>query len=637
MRKNIKLPMSVQLSLNFESAIWTDKTKNITSAYLRETWATIFHSFERCRKLNTGATATSKRIVIPAPTGTGKTLATCYYASQLEKEVGMLIVTPFISEADEIVKTINYYSEEIKAIAFHNKSDYRTRVEELKEHQVLVITHNQFIGATDRNQNKVGVDRNKIDRLYQYLDGKRSVVVIDEGIETIQETSLEYDDIHHLIALLNSYIGHKNSDKELKLKVEEEVKSLEKFKEIFSISKGKLNDGFEVLLDDGVINKHMEKSSLSLTTTKKLNKSRKLRTFNKLANNKEGRKVAEILKNLETIIDADWVYYSNNDTLHTARDALPEDTATVILDATSSIDYYYQMHSDIEIVGISNKVRSYENVELFITEKQRTGQNELTNKDSVSSYVETIGRLVNSSFDKVAAVAVFTFKPIEERLNKFLDIDENSLIKLDHFGNLNGKNNYRDCNTLYIIGTPFKPEFVTTNTHILSNRGLACFSLEAEVIEERLSIKYSLIAADLIQAINRISCRKVIDGKGNCPNARVYLTMPDNEPLSKTILDAIKKQMPGIKICKWDLTLVQSSRRGPKGKYDKALIDKLNNITNKTSLTSITKEIGLTKKQRENLIKRMKESKSNDLIAKTMEVNNIKLKKVDRMYYLVKQ
>ena len=190
MNGNSKLPKTVLLSLYFEGAVWTDITENVASTYLKQTWAIIFDSFERCKKLNNGVTNTPKRIVIPAPTGTGKTLATCYYASQLEEEVGMLIVTPFISEADEIVKTINYYSEENNAIAFHNQSDYRTRIEELKEHQVLVITHNQFVGATDRNQNEVGVDRSKINKLYQYLNGKRSVVVIDEGIETIQETSL---------------------------------------------------------------------------------------------------------------------------------------------------------------------------------------------------------------------------------------------------------------------------------------------------------------------------------------------------------------------------------------------------------------------------------------------------------------
>ena len=199
------LPVNIKIAKTFERQVWIDEFENTSSPYLVMTWAAIFDAFSKTIRLNSSDTSLSKRIVIPAPTGTGKTQSMCYYASQLDENVGMLIVTSFTKEADKIARDINSYTDEAKAIAFHNKSKHWTKVDELNEHQVLVITHNQFVGATDRKQNETGVDRGKIDKLYQFKDGKRRLVVIDESIDTIQHIDLSRTNIETLQKQVSAY------------------------------------------------------------------------------------------------------------------------------------------------------------------------------------------------------------------------------------------------------------------------------------------------------------------------------------------------------------------------------------------------------------------------------------------------
>jgi hypothetical protein len=38
------------------------------------------------------------------------------------------------------------------------------------------------------------------------------------------------------------------------------------------------------------------------------------------------------------------------------------------------------------------------------------------------------------------------------------------------------------------------------------------------------------LAVSIIQALNRIRCRKVVDAEGNCAPCKAYLFLPDNEP-----------------------------------------------------------------------------------------------------------
>lgn len=62
------------------------------------------------------------------------------------------------------------------------------------------------------------------------------------------------------------------------------------------------------------------------------------------------------------------------------------------------------------------------------------------------------------------------------------------------------------------------------------------------------------LSVSVIQAINRIRCRRVIDDRGNCEQANVYILLP-RDSTGDFLLDAIRQEMPGVKVVDWSFEL----------------------------------------------------------------------------------
>ena len=62
------------------------------------------------------------------------------------------------------------------------------------------------------------------------------------------------------------------------------------------------------------------------------------------------------------------------------------------------------------------------------------------------------------------------------------------------------------------------------------------------------------IAVATIQAINRVRCRRVIDSSGNCEPTDVFLFVPSGAR-GDALVEAIKTEMPGIRVSKWQFGL----------------------------------------------------------------------------------
>jgi Fe-S-cluster formation regulator IscX/YfhJ len=627
----------VQLTKSLIS-LWEGEYKNISSKALELSWSSIATSFNRCTTLNSNGVLPPKRIVVAAPTGSGKTALMVQYASQLDITVGMLIVTSFIDEADKIVKDVNKHSNSDKAIAFHSDSDYWRKDDELKNHQILVITHNQFVGATDRSQNEVGIDRSKIHKLYAYLSRNRDLVVIDESIETIQSVNVEYSDIHQLITHLKGYVDHKDFDEGSSLDPDNDLKLLKRLVKFLDESKQKAGSRSELPIDSSYLIRYLDGCTLTLLASKKLNDNGKLSHGNRDVK----RRIGETINNIKTIMGAEWLYYTIKDeALRTARDTLPDTVSTVILDATSSINHYYNVHSDIEKVDLPSDIRNYQNLELFLSVGQKTGGSDLAKDLNLKAHAQLISNEIDKPFNK-DKIAVFTFSKLEDKVKEILSkSDLDNIIELNHFGNLNGKNEYQNCNTLYIIGTHFMPKYVTTNTHALSLIGhIACFNDDPKTKQERLLLEYTNISANIIQAVNRISCRNVIDSYGNCPPTKVYLTLPDNDNLSRNIVDSIKLQMPHVQIKEWDFVLLQASRRGTKGEFEDLFMKEIKQLTGSIKFSSMVKDLHLngkkiTTKQKEGLRNRLTTPKHNDPIIQVMKECGVRFSN-SKPYNLVK-
>jgi hypothetical protein len=127
--------------------------KMVATAALKEAWA-IFEL--QCRHLiinNASDNPMKPSIVLPLPTGSGKTAGTCVYAAlqadaNAKNEgspVGILIVTRLIKDAERLVENINAIAG--RPVATTSHTDSKLKASEMAGADILVITHAAFMRA----------------------------------------------------------------------------------------------------------------------------------------------------------------------------------------------------------------------------------------------------------------------------------------------------------------------------------------------------------------------------------------------------------------------------------------------------------------------------------------------------------
>jgi hypothetical protein len=116
------------------------------------------------------------------------------------------------------------------------------------------------------------------------------------------------------------------------------------------------------------------------------------------------------------------------------------------------------------------------------------------------------------------------------------------------------------------------------------------------------------MSVSIIQAINRICCRRVIDAEGNCPPADIYILLPQDS-LGVDILDDIRADMPGLREVPWDFELDGRTVRKPRaGTSHAKLIEYMERQPcGPVSLSTIQQYFGLTK----TALKRLRETLNN--------------------------
>jgi hypothetical protein len=476
-----------------------------------------------------------------------------------------------------------------------------------------------FTNAVDSHTSS----RQLINDLYAYGNDKRSVVVIDEAINTIKSDHLSYEAVHELLTSLEGHLKHKDLDIDLKQDIKKEVLLLERLSEVFQKADVLLGGKSKVrcLMSDLMGSINIKDYQLPITT-QLVNQKRLSRVSD------TNTRYSDTINDINSLLGASWSYYAKKNeahgsvtSFHTARSAIPEDMSVVVLDATSNVDHYYKIYPNVVMVDLLTKnVRSYKNVDLYVVKDQKTGQDALCGKD-IKDAVNNILDHVPVEFEE-SKLLIFTFNKLEKALKKTLNQEAFSdRVDIDHFGNLNGKNNYKEHTMLYIFGTFFKPDSVFTDIQALSTRGnVDCFNNTDEVREERKLLRSSNISAELIQAINRISCRSIVDSDGNCQKCSIYLQLPTDKVLAGLIMKCIQKEMPGINVHDWHFDLKKSKKSGGKSKYEEVLLDTLKQLEEGEvkKLSVMTKELSLGNGFVKVLRNRLTNKNSNDSIIKKL-------------------
>lgn len=608
---------------------WTDTLGNTPSKKLKDVWWQMAMAFGRAI-LHHDREAGRVWSVLQPPTGTGKSQGLAVYCALLArlarsprphnpdidprytKPTGVLIVTRLITQADELVHTINQQAGFEAALARHSQSSPSR--EAMAEAQVLVITHAAYQKALDRITR--GEDGNW-DAFSTWRHGARLLTVIDEALDVVDHARVDLDSISVVLGVIPAEIREAFPD---------EVAVLEQLREMLTAIRAEGDEKPEVRRGRFVWNSLFDlPERYDMTPLRRALKAvdfdlMVLRKESRTDRNRIAERVDATLAAVQTMMER-WCYYyrkGRTDTLNSAALIVPEDMAgPVVLDATASQNMLWELFEDrVHILPVPEGARSYRNVTLKVARAGSVGKTRMTAEATVRC-----DRLITHLIDTLPAksrVLIVCHKDVEPYMVGYDHPFE--ALAVGHWGALDGRNDWSDYDTVVVFGLPYRDPIWSSNT-FLAHRGPQDASwFQADdgraykgYKDVRRELEIRQLSVSVVQAINRVRCRRVVDGEGNCPPTTALIVLPTDDT-GERLLAAIHKEMPGIRVESWDLRLERkATRRGRKsGHFDRVLAYMKSVHPGEFSATTIRETLGIPDRSWMALASRLKDRTSEE-------------------------
>jgi hypothetical protein len=489
---------------------------------------------------------------LPLPTGAGKTeaLIVLLATPTIFEHPGALVVTRFKDEADKIARAINTNAGKTIAIAAH--TDSRVNSSDMVASPVLVITHAAYANAL-REAADADVPTT-LGLYHQHHQSQRRWLIVDEAFDWIDAYEVELDElaamsgplsgilppdaIHSLkplFALVQSIIDEQITDRS------DRPLSVEQIGMLHGIDFKALNRALRGLPTDAT---ELWRNTELIRRTKDSQRT----TFKK--------QYLELVERLQTIQRIGWGWISRRGQrtrLHSSRSLLDtKRMCGVILDATAGVDTSYDLlGSNVLILPRPGGVRSYANVRVYLSRPHRVGKEYLI-RHACTDWPAVAARIAERVVpnNKVLVVSHKDARQFIRRCGI-----ECEAFAVTHWGNLDGKNDWRDFDKIVVYGLPYLDDIVPTNAFLAGAsphstgwfEGRRRYGHHADM---KTAIKIGFIAKSLVQAINRGRCRKITDDQGNCGATDVFILLPPGD-IADAVAASIRREMPGSRLIDW--------------------------------------------------------------------------------------
>jgi co-chaperonin GroES (HSP10) len=538
----IKNPINPDAFMKEMSDHWTINLKNTASLKLKAMWKGMAETFNQSIQDSAFEGAEQWKVLQP-PTGSGKTQGLIVYLSMLAKEspeVGALIVVRLKAQADDIVNQINTKVGRSVAIAKH--SGNKVSIVEAEERQILVITHQAYENSlVSYSSGKSSAFQSHM--LFNRFD--RTLVVIDESIDVVKQSQLELEDLRKLIG---------NLPVEAEDKCPEEMDSLNKLEGVLKDARS--NTEAKLLWDE---------QSVLVSVLPLIEYIHSVRWDHKTLKRNDLTAHTDIKSNLiKTLMAADeliagFSWYSKNGqshTLNSAKHILPETISSgVVLDATASQNLVWELLGNkAELIEPVEGLRNYSNVTLRTCRQSGLGKHKMLKSasDRVALLLNDLPKHIPHG-NRVLVVC-------HKGLIPFMDKQTHPFRELSviNWGAIDGRNDWDDYETVVIYGLPYRNPIDSRNLFMavqgpqdsdwLSGKSERSFNGRTNIL---FDIEVGFLTSSIVQAINRIKCRRVVNDKGECEKATILLLLaPDKE--CDAVLSGIKKEMPNMTEAEWD-------------------------------------------------------------------------------------
>jgi len=482
--------------------------------------------------------------VINFPTGLGKTTcminAISYMVNNkdLHPYSGTIILRLYKKDCDETADAINKKVKKSIAYSFHS-GDNKNRIgnEDLSTYPIVVMTHEGFKTLIKNNDleklqcwgNK---RRNRLTKDYNKFYRQR--MIIDEEIKNVRFFEVNIKTINNLENCIMN-LGNNDLYDEF---IDFIIKIKREFLKPYQIKKNKM---FFITLDNIIVPEKLDE--VIYDSKDRIAQESLLSIHNLLAHGGYLRYSDEIEhKSIVTFqyIDINSILFSQ-----------------IALDATSGINHLYKINKDYNVISLP-LIKSYNNtyIKIFdgITGSRKSILDNLE-EGLLDKFVEYIEENITEK-DKV--LIILNKKdyetPIRKRFKDYIYLEN---LFFTYYGLTVGVNEWSECNKLFSLGIPLmddpctpllyflstiendilKPDdFNSLDTTLIPKKGARRF-----IEEEFESIRISQTASMVVQSINRIQCRKYINGQ----TLETYIFLINKD---KEIDNLILKSMPEVNI-----------------------------------------------------------------------------------------
>ena len=179
-------------------------------------------------------------------------------------------------------------------------------------------------------------------------------------------------------------------------------------------------------------------------------------------------------------------------------------------------------------------------------------------------------------------------------------------LHVGHWGAVDGRNDWKDCDTAVIFGLPYIDRVWSTSMFLALQGTQDHDWLETPAWEEHQDVRAIMeqrqLSVSIIQAINRVRCRSVIDAQGRSLPADIYVVLPKNKTGDDILID-IQADMPKLRIVPWAFEMDGPKvRRVRKSSIRDGLLTFMNNrLPGETPLSKVQRELRLSPTQLKNL------------------------------------
>lgn len=447
-----------------------EKLDNVSSDALMQLWQDMGSAFSRAILVGSGSMKGNlgeehQWQILQPPTGTGKTQGACVYAAMVAEQnlglpeggsrTGVLMVTRTIKDADGLAATINKRACFKCAVARH--SENKLPREEMAKHDILVITHQAYLNALeDRVLNK-GEDR--LQDFIDWEEGSRFLTIIDENLEQLVKTyQVSEEDLRLTYATMESKLRRDftwiANDIDMHSEMLTKFDGLDK-----RFGTKKTTD---LLWKDERRREGWKENKLLIMELRR--RMSRIKYDDILISGEDPsirkRTAQRIDRTLEAYeaIGSGFAFSAmvgGKQTYNTARLIMPEDLpGPVVLDATAKQEVLWELIGKrAHLRDPVPNVRSYRNVRLHVSRSRATGKQSMVKygQQRITSLFDSFG---NELQDKKVFLCVH--KNIEPLVQTYAP--SFAECSVDHWGNIDGRNDWKDFDVAILLGLSFRPQ-----------------------------------------------------------------------------------------------------------------------------------------------------------------------------------